>query len=189
MRKKRQKYKTSDLQKTKNIIIFLILIMLFGSLVGAIFGYYIQATASKSLDYITNSNFLFPDIEQYNYISLILKNSKYLIVIWFLGFTFLGYIFILLLTFIKGFSFGFTSAIIFKQLYLEGISFALKTYVPTSFIYIPVYIFAAITAINNIKNKDKANKNNIINYCKTLIIIIVFSIIISGLDLLLLKVF
>ncbi len=149
---------------------YLLFIMLFGSLIGSLFLFY---NNSLNITEILDENILKNTV---SYSELILKNLIYFLIIWFLAFVNIGSLFILLLTFIKGFCFGFTTSIILKIFNTKGFLIIL-TYLPQAFIYIPFYIFICIKAIEY--NKKKDTKTFKAFYYKILIFDLLISIILS----------
>lgn len=191
MIRNRKKYKMLNLQKIKNSIKYLLIIMTIGSFIGSFVGYYNGMISYENNLYFDGNKVLFIDGGIVSYIEIFLKNFKYLIVIWFLGFIYLGIIFIFLLGFIKGFSFGFTTSILFQTYNIDGLKYAIFNYVPQAFIYIPFFIFVSFKALQNIFEKNSTNSNKKLdnyNYYKLFIIIILFSVFISILDIILLKI-
>ena len=169
----------TNLKRLEISIKKILFLLLIGSILGSIATYYIDIYNYDKVLNFDGQNYL--DI--INILEIVIKNLKYFIIIWFLGFVDLGKIFIFLLSFVKGFNFGFTTAIIIYQLNFQGLKYAIFNYLPQAFLYIPFFIFVSFKALEYIE--EKRNKNT--NYYKVLIFIFVFSLMLSFIDILLLN--
>lgn len=78
----------------------------------------------------------------------IIKNLANLGKIFVLGLTVIGFPFIMVIVFNRGFVLGFTVAFLIKEKTFTGGLIALLAVLPPSFLTLPAYILAAVTAIN-----------------------------------------
>lgn len=185
MKKKYKKYKISSLQAEKNVIKYLIYYMILGSLIGSVLASYFNSKNFINQQVIFENLSFLQGKSPITYIEIFLKNSKYLIIIWFLGFISLGKVFIRFFVFLKGFNFGFTSAIILSSFTLDSLKYIALNYIPQSFISIPIYIFIAFSGLNYIfKNKETNSLNTFYQYLYILAIIFIYSLLISFFDIL-----
>lgn len=157
----------------------ILIILLIGSILGSISTYYIDIYSYEKILNFNKQEYL--DI--INVFEIFIRNIKYFIIIWFLGFVDLGKIFIFLLIFIKGFNFGFATSIIFYQLKFAGIKYIIFNYLPQNFLYIPFFIFISFKSLQYIKERRNKNKE----YYRVLIFIFLVSLILSFFDIFLLK--
>ena len=91
-----------------------------------------------------------------------IKNNVLILgAIYILGFTIVGIPFIFVIDLIKGFTLGFSSAVIINSLGTKGMIFSLLTLVPQNLIYVPCIMFASVFSINVAwgKIKGKLNKS------------------------------
>lgn len=89
-----------------------------------------------------------------------IKNNALIVgAIYILGITIVGIPFIFVIDLIKGFTLGFSSAVIINSLGAKGMIFSLLTLVPQNIIYIPCIIFASVFSINVARNKIKGKLN------------------------------
>ena len=116
-----------------------------------------------------------------------IKNNILIIgAIYILGITIVGIPLIFLIDLIKGFTLGFSSAVIINSLGAKGMIFSLLTLVPQNIIYIPCIMFASVFSINLAWGKIKFKLNKSYPMVKvntsfyTYIIIINILIIILG---------
>lgn len=168
--------KKINLKKVEINIKILFLILLMGSIFGSFFTYYTNMINYQNLFNLKDNILNITSI-----LEIFIKNLKYFVVIWFLGYINIGNLFIFLLIFVKGFNFGFTTASIFYQFGLKGFKYIFFGYLPQSFIYVPFIIYVSYKALKYIKQ----TKNK--EYYSIFFTIIIFSIILSLLDIYLLK--
>lgn len=182
---KNHKYKISSLQKNRNIINYLMIIMILGSFSGAFFANYINICNVERM-----SNFIDEFMDSYKvdnsytilgFLEIFLKNAKYLIAIWFLAFIFFGNIFVWILDFVKGFNIGFTTAVFINKFFFLGIKYILTIYTFQNIIIIPLHIFISFKSIQycNKKRNNTLEINDMKIYFKDLLVSITLNIIIS----------
>lgn len=89
-----------------------------------------------------------------------IKNNVLIIgAIYILGITIVGIPLIFVIDLIKGFTLGFSSAVIINSLGAKGMIFSLLTLVPQNIIYIPCIMFASVFSINVAWSKVKGKLN------------------------------
>lgn len=96
-----------------------------------------------------------------------LKNSiPYIIFIWLLGITAIGIPFIIILDFVKGFTFSFSFSFILLGLGTKGIWIGLLGILPQNIFFIPCILVGSALAMkfSADKLKSKINRRNIENY-------------------------
>ncbi len=90
---------------------------------------------------------------------------KWLVLIWILGLSVIGFPLILILDFLKGVLIGFTVGYMVGQLSWKGMLFALVSVVPQNMIIIPVILICSVTAITFslylIKNRFLQRKDTV----------------------------
>jgi len=144
-------------------IAFMGIAFIIGSLIGTIMLNTMETTDFNALLMSWNS-YLLSDTAN-NIIENILKYGKTLIAIWLCGFFKYGYFGILLLTFKKGVSVGFTSSFIIKITGGKGILFISNLYLIQSFLLILLYFLAGTVGAKYSLSKTQPSKNhNIKNY-------------------------
>ena len=163
-------------RKKENYLKYIMAFMFLGSLLGAIFFCFIPESSIKKLDMFVNSFILHTNddnnsIDAITLIGIFLKDTKYLIFIWFLAFIHFGDIFIYLVIFNKGFFIGFTSAIFF---YNQGIVSIFNNFLE-NMVNIILIFYISYKAINYYKNKNI--QIDIKSYIKSFIICIIINII------------
>ncbi len=75
------------------------------------------------------------------------KSILLLLLLWLLGLLWMGFPFILLLLFLKGFATGFTVGFMVRHYSLKGIIFCLAAVLPHNIILVPGYLIAGATAM------------------------------------------
>ncbi len=175
---KRNYYKNNT---KENILKYIMICILLGSILGAIFFCFISDNSVQKLDMFIDS-FIQQleenkNIDIINLIEIFFKDVKYLIFIWFLAFIPFGEIFIYLIIFCKGFFVSFTSAIFFSKYNFSGINSMFNSYILENIVTIILIFFISYKSINYYKNKMKKSKIDIKNYLKHLFICIIFNFI------------
>lgn len=151
----------------KMIILIFSFVMLIGATIGAIVANFISESQFLQLSKFISEFFSSFQLNSINkadiFIECIIKYGKTIIILWFLGFISIGAIFILIVLFFKGISYGFTTAFIIRQFGSKGILYSLALYVPQNIILIPVYFLIAFFSfkyiVKNIGSKEIKNKN------------------------------
>ena len=171
---KQYRYNTKD-KILKNIIISIIL----GSLLGSLFFIFTPSNNINKLDLFLDSFVTSLDTDEtidiVSFIEIFLKNIKYFVFIWFLGFIFLGEFFIYLIIFLKGFFISFTSSIFFYKYDFKHI--LLTTYTIENIFSIILIFYISYKAIDYYRKKQKNEIVSIRKYIKYLFICIIFNII------------
>lgn len=143
-----------------------IIVLLAGICVGTIFANYMNSIQNEELLQYLNDFFVkFPQ-ESFSYndvlIQSLLSNGKIIGTMWIFGIGIIGIPFILITIFIKGFSYGFTSAFLFIHYGWNGFLFSVLSCLPQSIVLIPGMIFISAAsmnfAISNYKNSQKYSK-------------------------------
>ena len=174
-KRKYYNYNTKD-----NTIKYLMITMFLGSILGALFGAFIDDNSIQKIDvfldsFITQENNIQFDLMYF--LEVFFKGLKYFLSIWFLGFIPFGYIFIYLIVFSKGFFISFTTTIFFSKYYFEGLKYVFNMYVIENIIIIALIFYISYKAIKYCKDKMKKRSLNIKSYIKTLIICIIINIV------------
>jgi len=143
-----------------------ILVLLVGICVGAIFANYMNSIQNEELVQYLNEFFIrFPG-ENFSRFAVLQQSfwshGKTIGIMWALGLGIIGIPFILLAVFIKGFSYGFTSAFLFIHYGWNGFLFSILSCLPQSIVLIPGIVFISAASINfalsNYKNNQKFAK-------------------------------
>lgn len=179
----------SMLKKYK-MLKFLALCMILGSIFGSLtvnifidsnkvsfFSNLISTFLNNYKESISGSN--------YSFFYCFLNNSKFLIIIWVLGFTKLGVLFIFLILILKGLFYGFTMAFFIIQFGIIGIFYACLFYLIQNIILIPCYFYVSINACSYCLRKlyQYKNASNIRKYLKILIVVLILCAVISLFDI------
>ena len=172
---------------SKKINIFVLFILFLGVIYGAIFSQIVnlndkQLVIDKIMLFISNINnnsvnsfILFKNS--------ILINFMYVFIIWILGMTLIGIIFVILLVFLKGFIFGFTLASFFLVYSYKGLILSLLYLLfgqlLNIFVIAILSIYSIMFTLKLFKLIFKHTDNVIIVFLKNYVLIFVISIIIS----------
>lgn len=145
--------------------------LMFYILVGSLFGSIVFNT-SNFINFDELLGFIGDVVESggkkyelYDIITVFLKNIKYIVGIWFLGFISIGKNLIPFLNFAKGFSIGYTSSIFLSKYGFSGIEYILKNYTINSIISIIIIVYISYKGISFDKNIE-----SVINYLKHFIL-------------------
>lgn len=153
-----------SMSRTTLIIALLSVTLTIGITVGAI-----MANTIDGEKYDELSGFISGFIENFStstasksdaFKEAIVKYGKILVLIWFFGFVTYGIFFIFLIIFMKGLSYGFTTALIVRQLGLNGLTYAAALYIPQNLILVPVYFCVSYFSINYILNSLNDRQKN-----------------------------
>ena len=79
----------------------------------------------------------------------LIENGIFLLLIWFCGNIFFGFIFILAGICYRGFTIGFTVGFLAQQNVLRGILFSLAAILPQKLIYFPAIVVAGVFAVSS----------------------------------------
>lgn len=178
----------------KMVILIFSFVMFIGTVIGAIIANFINESQFLELSKFMSGFFNDFGINSISkadvFTECVIKYGKTIVILWFLGFISIGVIFILIVLFFKGISYGFTTAFIIKQFGTKGILYSLALYIPQSIILIPVYFFVAFFSlkyiVKNIGNKEIKNENSILElkaYIVLLAIAGVFVLIAALIDI------
>lgn len=160
-----------------NILRYIMNSMFLGSILGAIFFCLISEDSLNKMNIFIDSFITQVDENNIiNFIEIFIKNIKYFIFIWFLGFIPLGEIFIYLIIFCKGFFISFTSSIFFSKYQFQFNINIFNNYILENIFNIILIFFIAYKAIMYSKSKFKNIPLDIKNYIKSLIICIIANI-------------
>lgn len=172
LKAKYYKYNIKD-----NILKYIMLSMFLGSILGATFFCLISEESSNKINVFIDSFIIQVDENSIiNFIEIFIKNIKYFIFIWFLGFIPLGEIFIYLIIFCKGFFISFTSAIFFSKYQFQFTINFFNNYILENIINIVLIFFIAYKAIMYSKYKIKNIQLDIKSYIKVFIICLIANI-------------
>jgi stage II sporulation protein M len=160
---------------------------LLGIIIGTIFANYIGNIQNDELIQYLNHFFISFNTKAISHPTLLkhslFSHGKNFILIWVLGFGILGIPFILINIFLKGFSYGFTSAFLFIHYGWNGLLFSFLSFLPQSLILVPGIIMISAASMNfafsNYKNKSyfKEKKEKWMEY--TLVLLVGLVIVIS----------
>ncbi len=91
------------------------------------------------------------------------KNTLFIIIVWVLGFLWMGFPLVLAAVAAKGFALGFTVAFIVSRSSLKGMVFCLAALLPHNLFLVPAYILATAAALtlSLLKFKDRLGKRRI----------------------------
>ena len=177
MRYIKRRYYKQKLEE--NILKKLMIIMVIGSILGALFFCFMNNETIEKLNMFIGS---FLDVKNdisFNfayYIEKILKGIKYYLFIWFLAYIPWGNIFIYIVIFAKGFFVSFTTATFFNKYSFKGIGYIFSTYIFENIIVISLIFYISYKAIYYCKNKKNIYINN---YIKNLIVCMIIHLILS----------
>lgn len=109
------------------------------------------------------------------------KNTLFIIIVWVLGFLWMGFPLVLAAVATKGFALGFTVAFIVSRSSLKGMVFCLAALLPHNLFLVPAYILATAAALtlSLLKFKDRLGKRHINrskyyrDYCYFMILIFI----------------
>ncbi|MBO8159169.1 stage II sporulation protein M [Thermosyntropha sp.] len=93
------------------------------------------------------------------FLKAFLNQAEMLLLIWFLGLTVIGFPLILAVVFFRGFSLGFTTGFLIHEKAGSGVIIALLSVLPQNLVYIPLFIFWAVTAFDFSLYILKGNQN------------------------------
>ncbi|MBZ4667892.1 MAG: stage sporulation protein [Epulopiscium sp.] len=138
-----------------------IFVLLIGICVGAIFANYMNSIQNEELLQYLNEFFLrFPEESFSRSVALqqaFWSHGKTIGIMWALGLGLIGIPFVLLAVFIKGFSYGFTSAFLFIHYGWNGFTFSIVSCLPQSIVLIPGIVFISAASINFALSNYKSN--------------------------------
>ncbi|HOQ16159.1 MAG: stage II sporulation protein M [Epulopiscium sp.] len=165
---------------------------LLGIITGAIFANYIDNFQNDELIQYMNHYFIHFNAKAISH-SILLKQAlfnhgKTFILIWIFGLGVAGIPFIVINIFLKGFSYGFTSAFLFIHYGVNGLLFSLLSFLPQSFLLVPGMILISAASMNfalsgsNHKNYHKDKKEKWSEYLLVLLVGLVIAVIISMME-------
>lgn len=163
---KRKSILLEYINKYKITYIILVSLFLIGVFAGVI---YINMSSEEKIKNLTQYvNQIINNIKNYtetketnSFINSIFKNSKDIIIIWFLGCTVIGSYFVYISIVYHGFKIGYTiSTFIYILGTKKGIIFSLSSLLLQNIIYIPTLFFIAESSIKICKQTYK-NRNNL----------------------------
>lgn len=160
----------------KSLLKNLINCIILGSIAGSI------AFNMSNFEDLTELSVLLNDLievgqlnkSHYELMTIFLKNVKYVLAIWFLGFTTMCKSLVYMVNFTKGFSIGYTSSIFLFEYGFKGIQYILINYTTNSIIAIIIIIYISHKSI-----KFNVKVGNLRTYIKHLIISLVGTLILS----------
>lgn len=113
------------------------------------------------------------------FFELFLKNGKYIVILWLLGFFKFGYVFIFLVLFIKSFFIGFTTSFMLNKFGMLGVKYILDSYFLQMIAFVPLLIYISKCAIYKNVNANNMKTFDIIKYYKQFFLAIIINIIIT----------
>lgn len=173
----------------KNLVIFLSSLFVVSILAGMFFFFYIKSSDKEALEVSIKSFFEVPN--SIDYFGVLKDNSiNYIfdfILIWILGLSVIGIVFVLFLFFSEGFSIGFALAGIFKTYGFKGIIASFTYLIPTRIVYLLglfiITFFASKISYKIIKllfSKSEVSMKTVMRqYIKILIICLVIAALTS----------
>lgn len=189
---KRKSILVEYINKYKITYIIIISLFLIGVLIGVI---YINMSNQEKIENLTEYvTVLIDNVKNYNsttqinsIINSIFKNSREIIIIWFLGCTVIGSYFVYIAITYHGFKIGYTiAAFIYILGTKKGMIVSLSSLLFQNIIYIPTLFLIAESSIKMCKQTYK-NRNNIkkefIRHLLILIICLVLGMVASCLEI------
>ena len=170
----------------------IIIITIIGIISGALFLYVLKdndlESIHKSIENFSNSVLN----NNLNYFlslkSSLITNIIYILIIWLLGFTIIGFPIILFMYFIKSFTIGFAISSLVHVFKLKGIIYSIIYIFPHNFINIIIYAYLTIHSIiysyhisSNFFKKNNIDYKSITDKHKYLLLISILGIIITSL--------
>lgn len=177
------------MDKSKKILLTLVLSMFLGSVFGSLTGNFINPERFQKLDvmissYINTINQDYMNINKSDYFNAeIIKYSKMSITLFILSFVSVSVPAISFVLFSKGLSYGFTASIILRKYGLKGIIYILGLFFPQSIILIPMYILISFLSIKYIMYSKNKLRNNLKIYAVTAIFISFCITLVSLMDI------
>lgn len=116
----------------------------------------------------------------------LINNLQFIILIWFLGITVVGALFILILVGVKGFIIGFSVGFLAEEMGFRGLIFALASILPQNLLIVPGIIVAGVMGIGfsltMIKRKKSRHRKSFLNelFIYTLNMVVVLIAIFIG---------
>ncbi|MBR2834011.1 MAG: stage II sporulation protein M [Bacilli bacterium] len=183
MKKYMDKFK-SNIYINKNLFIFLLVIVIIGIASGTIFSIILGANDKELVgNYLNN---FFSNLDKLNY-EVSITNSLiftilFVIIIWFLGLSVVGFFLVLFLLFLKSFILGFSVGSIIINLKLKGVIISFIYVFPHQviniFIFILISAYALIVSFKIIRGLMKKRVVDFRNILNRYLIILTFSIFI-----------
>lgn len=187
----------------KTIFIFLISLFIISIVAGIVFFNFLSSTDINNIKENIKHYFIIKD--NYDYLKLLSEsfssNIFYVIILWLLGISIIGFFLVLFYYFLEGFSIGFTIAGIFNLYGIKGIIGTICYLIPTKIIYIFIlfYItyFGVIFSYKVIKylffKRDIDLHKEMSKYVKvlinSLILIILYCLFLVFIDPIMIKIF
>lgn len=136
---------------------------LFGIFAGTIFANYVGTIQNNELLEYMNTFFLNFNSNVISYPNLLkqslFSHGKTFGMIWILGLGMFGIPFIVFSLFLKGFSYGFTSAFLLIHYGRYGFLFSFLSFLPQSLVLVPGIILISAASMNFALTNHKNNKN------------------------------
>jgi len=139
------------IRENSTILFFLFILFVIGIILGAFAANTLNSSQKVELYSYINGFFKAKDVKITNgelFLEILLNNTKFIAIIWFLGAVLFGGILVFGLFGFKGFSMGFTISILY-QLFMnvKGLSLVLLLIIPQVVILLPCIIVLSISSI------------------------------------------
>lgn len=135
----------------KNLFVFLLVLVIVGLAAGAVFSSILSSNDKNMVGEYLNNFFINVKNNQLNYnvslINTLFFNLGFSLIIWLLGISVIGFIFILVFLFIKAFMLGFSIGSIILNFRFKGVLLALGYIIPHQVINILIYILISSYAL------------------------------------------
>lgn len=135
----------------KNLFVFLLVLVIVGLAAGAVFSSILSSNDKNMVGEYLNNFFINVKNNQLNYnvslINTLFFNLGFSLIIWLLGISVIGFIFILVFLFIKAFMLGFSIGSIILNFRFKGVLLALGYIIPHQAINILIYILISSYAL------------------------------------------
>lgn len=139
----------------KNFLITILMSIIFGALIGAIIANrmdnFTVVKINKSVEDFFALDLSYEKVDLFK--SEFFKNARTIFFLWLMAFIPLGKFFLMLLLFIKGLAYGFTSSILISHYKLKALVRIIKYILPQNLILFPILVFISICNLNFYTNK------------------------------------
>ncbi len=179
-------------RESPGIFIFVLLVIIAGFVCGLLTTNFLDKSQLTDITSLVNNYFnnlkeekdllLIPSVLLRD---AIIKNGGILILIWLMGLHRAGFILILPVVFLKGFSLGFTAAVFFGRYSLRGVLFCFAGLLPHNLFYVPVIVLAAVFAFahsyyiykNRVQKERLLRRPFFAQYCTYMMAILIVSLL------------
>ncbi len=159
---------------------------MFGILLGSVLANSLQEDNRQLLTgfinkFFVNYNFLNTDSSEIFRESFI-KYGKIILIIWILAFISMGFVISGFIVFLKGISYGFTTAFLIITYGTKGIYYACFLYLLQNIILIPAYVFIMFASIKFVFKKNTETLDSFFEYTISMLISLACVIIVCLLE-------